>query len=242
MSLQIHNFNITSGNIVPSSQMDSYAQYVRVLLKFDGANGSTTFTDAKGHTFTPYGNAKISTTQSKFGGSSGDFDGTNDSIKTPDAPEFNLSTANFTMEAWVYFRQVKNYTMIAGKWSGFGINNGQCYALRINGSGQHAFAYTTNGVNNNGTDLSGTGSVAINVWQHWAVSRVGNTLKLFLDGNQIATGTISGSGTIYNSNANGFTLGGANNNTDCANAYIDDFRLTVGQARYTSNFTPPGSL
>jgi len=53
---------------------------VSLLLNGNGTNGSTTFTDSSvnNHTITRNGNAQISTTQSKFGGSSMYFDGNGD--------------------------------------------------------------------------------------------------------------------------------------------------------------------
>lgn len=239
MSIRINNFTIKSGSIHRPSSIDSYT---KVLLRFNGTGGSTTFTDEKGHVFTPYGNAKISMAQSKFGGSSGEFDGNCDSIKTPYvANDFNLSTADFTLETWAYFRTVTQYRMLVGRWSGVGVNYEQCYALRAGPSGRYSFVYTVDGVNNNAIEMAGTGSITLNVWQHWAVSRQGSTLRLFIDGNCIVSGSISG-GNIYNSNVNGFTVGGANNNTDCSDVYLDDLRLSVGIARYTSNFIPPAAL
>lgn len=51
-----------------------------LLLKFDGVNNSTTFTDSSkyNHTVTAYGNTCLKTAQSKSGGSSASFDGTGD--------------------------------------------------------------------------------------------------------------------------------------------------------------------
>ena len=75
-----------------------------LLLNFDGANNSTTFTDSSSynHTGTAYGNAKISITQSKFGGSSGYFDGTGDYVQFPYNSIFDLSSGDWTLEAWFY--------------------------------------------------------------------------------------------------------------------------------------------
>ena len=51
---------------------DQYWRNVVLALPMDGANGSTTFTDISPtpKAVTRYGNAQISTAQSKFGGAS----------------------------------------------------------------------------------------------------------------------------------------------------------------------------
>ena len=50
--------------------------FTKLLLHCNGTDGSTTFTDEIGKTVTANGNAQIDTAQSKFGGASGLFDGT----------------------------------------------------------------------------------------------------------------------------------------------------------------------
>ena len=59
---------------------DPYFNNVSLLLRGNGINGSTTIIDesATPKTVTVYGNAQISTAQSKFGGASIYLDGTGD--------------------------------------------------------------------------------------------------------------------------------------------------------------------
>ena len=57
---------------------DANYENVVLLLHANGVNGSTQIRDERGHAVTCNGNAAISTTQSKFGGSSLGFDGTGD--------------------------------------------------------------------------------------------------------------------------------------------------------------------
>ena len=78
-------------------------------------------------------------------------------------------------------------------------------------------------------------------WQHFAVVREGSTMTLYIDGTARGTGSNS---TDFN-RSRPFRLGNIHNAT--ANGgygfpgYIDDFRVTKGLARYTSNFTPPSA-
>lgn len=59
---------------------------VALLLHMDGANGSASFTDSSGnaHAVTANGGAQISTAQSKFGGSSADFDAVDSYLSVAD--------------------------------------------------------------------------------------------------------------------------------------------------------------
>ena len=71
---------------------DQYYNSCSLLLHCDGTNGSTTFTDnsPSPKTVTAYNGAAISTVQSKFGGASGLFDGTDDYVTVPDNSAFDL--------------------------------------------------------------------------------------------------------------------------------------------------------
>jgi len=76
-------------------------------------------------------------------------------------------------------------------------------------------------------------------WTHVAVTRSGDTWRLFLNGTAENTRT-SLAHTIVTSSQNELTLGcRPDTSTQFLNGYIDDLRITVGVARYTSNFTAP---
>ena len=53
-----------------------------------------------GKSVTAVGNAQISTTQSKFGGASGYFDGTGDGLTTPDTDDWHFGSGDFTIDFW----------------------------------------------------------------------------------------------------------------------------------------------
>src|SRR5690606_24814837 len=57
-------------------------KYAASLLHFNGANGSSTITDERGRAWVRFGNAQISTAQSKFGGASLLLDGAGDWVET----------------------------------------------------------------------------------------------------------------------------------------------------------------
>ena len=81
---------------------DPYWANVVLLLHMDGTDGSTTFTDSSSYAraMTAAGNAQIDTAEFKFGTASGLFDGTGDSVQTPNGADFQF-LGDFTVEAWV---------------------------------------------------------------------------------------------------------------------------------------------
>ena len=88
-----------SGSIVG----DDYYNSCSLLMHFNGTNGSTTFTDngPSPKTVTSNNGAAISTAQSKFGGASGLFDGTNDYLSTNSTSAFDWQ-GDITIECWIY--------------------------------------------------------------------------------------------------------------------------------------------
>lgn len=228
---------LASSNIV----IDPFGGDVISLLHFDGSNGSTTFTDETGRVWTAGGDADISTAQSKFGGSSGRFEssGSVGYIGTPRTSDFNL-TGQFTIEFFVYPPSTAPatdrviYSDFSSGVSGAG-NGGLVVAL---GSGR------TVNVAKGGVAgiIISVASLAADTWSFVALTRDGtNTIRLFINGvldSSLVDGTAfqdSGTnptvwiGSYFQTSANILPL----------NGYLDEFRLTKGVARYTSNFTPP---
>jgi hypothetical protein len=82
----------------------------------DGADNSTTFTDSSptAHTVTRSGDAKISTTQSQFGGASAYFDGTGDYLTVANSEAFNFGSGDFTIDCWIRPAAVSAHAIFAG--------------------------------------------------------------------------------------------------------------------------------
>ena len=209
---------------------DPYFNNVSLLLHMDGSNGSTTFTDSSKNnlTVTASGSAKISTTQSKFGGSSAAFDGSGDYLTTADTSLLSLGSGDFAVECWVYLNNVSkqyqnllDFRKISSTESVPAIS--VSYSdLRYEAAGS--------------VRITGSAVMTAGVWHHVAVSRSGPNIKLFLNGNQI--GSTYSDTTNYQSSK--LTLGrfpfGV---VSDLNGYLDDVRITNSVARYTENFTPP---
>jgi hypothetical protein len=178
------------------------------------------------------GDAKISTTQSKFGGTSMYFDGTGDYLYVPSNINNALGTGDFTLECWV------NATLTP---SDVGI-----FESRTNGIGATANGFTLTAfsssvirIYSNGVLISSTGTTYVGTWCHVAVVRSSGIWNLYING--VSQGTNSASRNLTNTDA---VIGAGRYAGDSTpNAffpgYIDDLRVTKGYARYTSTFTPP---
>jgi hypothetical protein len=212
---------------------DPYFGSVTSLLHMDGANASTTFTDQTGRALTAT-NAVISTTQSKFGGASGSFNGTTAYLTGPTGDTgTSLAAADFTLEGWFYPTATP-----ATAGDCFSTNNSSNgYVLRFLPGNQFRFDYSTLG-NNTFSALHAT-AVTLNTWNHVAVVRYGTVITIYLAGVGGGTSTI-GTTAIFTPSVQQLVLGrNPTNSSWYYSGYMDELRLTKGVARYTANFTPP---
>lgn len=210
---------------------------VSLLLHFEGSNGSTTFTDSSSNTLTgtANGDAQISTAQFKFGTASGLFDGTGDFISYSDVTALELGSGDWTIETFVRFSALPtsgNVSSIGSRFVGTGNQRSYIFFQFNNGGTQQlAFQYSNDGAS--GVLRSVNFTPSLNTWYHYAVTRSGGNLRFFVDGTQIGSTQVI-SGTLFNSTA-GLEIG------NLLNGYLDEYRVTKGVARYTSNFTAPSA-
>jgi hypothetical protein len=205
----------------PGSRSASSAS---LLLHMDGSNDSTTFINSGGSgiTVTAYGNARISTTDPKYGSGSLLLDGSGDYLQTDASSILQFGTGDFTVECWV---KVISGTSNNGLFTfgspssglAVGIYEGQWFLDRGDGNSFRMGAATT-------------GS-----WQHLAVTRSDGSLRFFIAGTQIGA-TIS---TSIDLTGNQLIIGYYYNSSFAINARVDEFRVEKGTAFYTSTFTPP---
>jgi hypothetical protein len=183
------------------------------------------------------GNAQVDTNVRKFGTGSMKFDGTDDRLVMPSNPELNLSSGNFTIEAWVYWTGSNANAKLLSKDGASGSSYAQ-YNLGMNGSGyMGASIGSGNGVSYIQSITSNT-LLPTNQWVHIAFVKNGTNLSLYQNGTSVASATQSG--TMVDGAKPlliGYETGQAASNY--WNGFIDDLRITKGVARYTLNFTPP---
>lgn len=195
------------------------------------------FIDLKSRSVTSVGNAAISATQSKFGGSSAYFDGTGDYLQIPSSEDFRFENGNFTVEMWVYRNASTASTILSKQTATTGECSFEMYALD-DGSIYFTMYVSTAGFTVNTNAANG---IPIGGWHHVAVTRTSNTLNLFVDGVLKHTiGTLGGAVVNYSPTAS-VRIGSNFQPSNFLNGYIDDVRITKGVARYTATFTPPAA-
>jgi hypothetical protein len=212
---------------------DTYYNSCSLLLHCNGANGSTTFTDnsPSPKTVTSNNGAAISTVQSKFGGASGFFDGTNDYVSIPNNNQFKFSSGTFTVELWAYFSSVAAEQTLVGTYQNS--TTGLLIELYL---GKICVLFS-----GDGPDITGTTTILTNTWYHVAVSGTAGSYKMFINGTQEGS-TYTGATSLASTGA--LYLGTLVSNGvfyTYFNGYIDELRITTGIARYTGNFTPQTS-
>ena len=174
------------------------------------------------------GNTTASTTQIKYGNSSIYFDGTGDAV-TASSTVANFGTNDFTIEMWVYptatGRGMLTKTVYTGSLSppSISIYNAASNLLVGVNEGNTAGSWNTC-----------SAPLLSNQWSHLALTRQGTTLRVFLNGISILNTTNSAN---VDNNVT-FNIGKWRNTSEYFMGYMQDFRITKGLARYTSNFTP----
>jgi hypothetical protein len=176
------------------------------------------------------GDVKISTANSKFGGSSMYFDGTGDYLTAPSNAAFTFGTGDFTIEGWFYVNSFGANGFIP--FDNRASNTSVPFNVGVTAAG---LPYLYEGA----TAPTGSSGITLNTWAHIAWVRTSGVLKMFVNGVSVysAAYTVNLTGTNC-------TIGGGVNGLAgyFLNGYIDDFRITKGVARYTANFTPPTAL
>lgn len=80
------------------------------------------------------------------------------------------------------------------------------------------------------------GTASSTEWRHFAVVRQGGMVRCYQDWVLQSTASI---GNVYHNPNDIMVIGGQGSPSRSVNGFIDDFRITKGVARYTSNFNPP---
>lgn len=178
------------------------------------------------------GNTNISTTQSKFGGASAYFDGTDDRLYSTDSDLKINDYGSWTVEGWFYYTSGGDSFshVINNNW--YQTNKG--FTVTINASNDLMFYWGTGSSESNVT----IGSISVNTWHHFAVTYDGSTMRTFLDGTAGGTGSSFTLDTPDGDTALGANLSAVSGGNYIG--YIDEIRVSK-TARYTSGFTPSAS-
>lgn len=218
---------------------DPYWASVVLSMPMDGSNNGTTFTDLKGHTFSRTGSPVTSTAQFKFGTASAFFPSSlGNLISTPDSNDWSFGAGDWTVEFHGYGltgASAQNGIVI-GQADGMGAGSAS-WMVGCNGTYIGLQASTGSGSWNIANVAYGmTTSVAS--WAHYAFCGQGTTLRLYVDGEQKASGAITGG--MPNS-TRALTMGRGVMAGNQITGYLDNVRITKGVCRYPdgTTFAPP---
>jgi hypothetical protein len=232
-----------SGSVypVPTAPFPSYQQDLTALTKLwipgYGANGSTDIKDrsAYGKTITNT-NVTVSTTQSKFNGSSLYFDGTTATLAIPYSSDWVFS-GDYFISMWYY--PVSNPTVnrctimgflsaLTGAWPTIG------WVITHETDGSMLFQASNDG--GSGITLT-TGVLSLNTWNHLTVLRSGTTTSFYTNGSRASTTTTAY--TVKNLSTSPVTISTGYNDVRYDNCYIGDVTIINGSALGISGTTCP---
>lgn len=234
----ISNLRIVKGSSVYDPTQTSITVPTEPLISISGTsiltcqsnrfvdNSPNNFTltrvnDVKVEKFDPFGLQSATVPQSY----SVYFDGSGDYLSVPSNSAFAFGNGNLTVECWVYVTSTPSNMPIIG-WA-----TGSNKILRLNSSNLNFEANDPSGVS---LTVAFPSSLTLNVWNHIALVRSGNSLFAYLNG-------VSGSATSYTGNWGNSTDAlniGYKSDPTYFNGYISNLRLVKGQALYTTTFTP----
>jgi len=167
-------------------------------------------------------------------------------VSAASATNLNLGSGDFTIETFHRFQALpssSNKAVILGKWNDTANQRSyQLYlgSIALNG-GSIGFRTSTDGTNSTVVDkITYPWTPDLDTWYHIALVRSSGNLLLFVNGQQFGL-PIADSDTYFAGTA-ALGLGGQAESGIVAGTslqgWFDETRLTVGFARYTTNFTP----
>jgi len=229
----------------------------KLLLHFNGANQATTTTDSSSFNWpvTLHTNARISTSQSKFGGSSLLLGGSTNTRATV-ASQFNILQADFTVDCWVRLEDAYSGSSAMVCEIGDHNDDGVGMYLMPLSDGTWLPAFWFGAGTQEGFSQSNYGTLAMTAgeWTHLAWSCVASAenvyegysiagqMRMFVNGLEAGYFFLNGYQSVFASN-NTVTVGGSSGLAE-ANVFagrIDELRIVIGSAEYSSGFSLPES-
>ena len=190
-----------------------------------------------------FNNNSVSTNQNikQFGDSSGQFTrSSNQFLTVPNTNNaFAFGADDFTIELWAYLNSIPS-------GSGYPAGYWLCGWGDVNSNTGFDFYLTDTNIIMSiadfaSTPVSGVHNMVTEQWYHLCAVRSGTSIKLYVNGIEVASATTSVSACSPGSHiaiAAAEPTGATSGNFD---GYIDDFRITKGVARYTSSFVVPAA-
>lgn len=182
---------------------------------------------------TPNGPVTLNSAQTKYGGSSIYFPGGGSYLSVATSSDFQIFGADFTIELWANFPSTVGNQPFIELYSG--INT------RANISVIDGYVYFFSMANGTGgSKIKSTTTPSVNTWHHIALTRLGGTFTLWVDG--VSNGTSADLANLPTGNQ-AVSIGSVKPSQGSGGqeyiGYLSDVRITKGNARYNGAFTPP---
>lgn len=223
--------------------------YTKLLMHFSGADNGTTMRDSSANAMgnASRGDAPVTdTAQYKFDLTSLYMDGSNDYIYYATDSDFVFATSTFCVDFWVRFTTLPVNGSYEGLFS-YIKDSAQNYSFHLynNGGTYQWLFYNETGAATYNIDLTeNSPGLWVNTWYHIAIVRNGNDWSIYQDGTQCGTSDTDTDTVGGFSGSPVFNIGRSYNKANSliyTEGYIDEFRISVGAARYTTGFSAPTS-
>lgn len=222
----VHHTGLYSGNFIPPKRL-VYLDYNNKLAASAAFNTAGIFDKTTTGLIELGGNTKLSSF-SKYGDGSVYFADYSDYALLETSDTIWDLKGDFTVEAWIYPTNDPSYTW--GVIDARASANAQPWIFGLRKvSGSLVVSFFANS-----TAYNGSTAVSLNTWTHIAASRVGSDFSLYVNGSRDynATNTTDFSPTAISQPKFGSDKN-AGNGTYETNGYIDGFRITNGEGRYS---------
>lgn len=186
-------------------------------------------------TVTSYDGASIDTSQSEFGGASGKFVvSSSQYLSIPDSADWAFGTGDFTIDFWVRFNSLSTTQYF---WNQYvDVNDRIGFGWQV-GTGKFEFYVVSGGSVTIDFTSNGSLGLSTNTWYHIAIVRSGNSWYMFLDGTSMA-GAYTNSNSVVDIAASALIGSYAAQSGFYVDGWLDEYRVSKGIARWSSNFTP----
>lgn len=229
---------------LPNPQDPNFEQ-VTLLLPGNGNNGQNndTIIDNGGGSVASQGGIVGQGTFSPFSltGWSTFFNGTTDRLSIANNAAFYFDSNNFTIEFFINFGAWTSAEGARGVLTkGWTNINAAPYLFYVDNSLNRFSLYMSS--NGSTWDIANAVSIintipTLNIWYHIALSRQGNTFRIFVNG--VQTNTVTSSASLFRAADHSISIGAGNAGAYYFNGFVSNLRMVNGTALYTSNFTAP---
>jgi hypothetical protein len=205
----------------------------------NGDDASNTFTDSSSNNYavTAVGTAQIDTAQSKFGGSSGLFDGDSDWLTVVDNTDWCFSNGDFVIDFWLRYSGTNSFMGVCGQKTSAPNSMWRFYLDSVS---KWTFNSRDNGTSTGFFIQTSAWSYSLNTWYHVAFVRSGASAYLFINGQSQALTQNNAWGTLADIGSSLFI--GQDADGDIHKGWIEEFRISKGTDRgWTTDFSVPAA-